>query len=69
MKVLKGDRNQCQTCQKYFNSSGAFAKHRTGAYDNRRCLNTEEMIDKGMILRADGFWIGSKNTFRSEHEA
>lgn len=66
MKVLRGDRNQCPTCEKYFNSSGAFDKHRTGTFHDRRCLTTDEMIAKGMILKDDGFWIGSKNTFRRE---
>ena len=61
MKPLRGDRNQCPTCGKYFNSTGAFEKHRTGKHGiDRRCMTTEEMIAKGMILREDGFWIGEK---------
>jgi hypothetical protein len=58
MKVLSGDRNQCQTCKEYFNSSGAFDKHRVGEHGlNRRCRTREEMQAKGMSLNKDGFWI------------
>jgi len=61
MKVLSGDRNQCQTCKEYFNSSGAFDKHRVGEHGlNRRCRTREEMQAKGMSLNKDGFWITQK---------
>ncbi|NBX51269.1 hypothetical protein EBT25_15430 [bacterium] len=61
MKILRGDRNQCTVCKQYFNSIGAFDKHRTGKHgEDRRCLTPEEMENKGMILRPDGFWIGEK---------
>lgn len=61
MKLLRGDRNQCQICKQYFNSTGAFEKHRTGKHGvDRRCRTPEEMIEIGMILRPDGFWIGSQ---------
>ena len=61
MKVLRGDRNQCQSCKEYFNSSGAFEKHRTGKYGvDRRCRTPEEMIEKGFSLNAAGYWIASK---------
>jgi hypothetical protein len=62
MKLLTGNRNQCQGCKEYFNSNSPFDKHRTGTYGvNRRCLTPEEMIAKGMfeeLLR--GFWITEK---------
>ena len=29
---LTGDRNQCQACKEYFNSTHAFDKHRTGDF-------------------------------------
>lgn len=59
-KQLNGNRNQCPTCKKYFNSNGAFDKHRTGQHGvDRRCMTTEEMIDEGMILGGDDFWRGS----------
>lgn len=57
---LRGDRNQCTGCGLYFNSSHAFEKHRVGDHGvNRRCLNPDEMLSKGMVLGADGFWRGS----------
>lgn len=69
MKPLNGDRNQCTGCNRYFNSTGAFEKHRTGKYGvDRRCLNEEEMIAKGMSINRDGFWIGSKMQGWKEHE-
>lgn len=59
-KNLHGDRNQCAGCACYFNSSFAFDKHRTGEHGvNRRCLSVSEMIAKGMVEGADGFWRGS----------
>ena len=61
MKMLRGDRNQCSGCKEYFNSTGAFEKHRTGQHGvDRRCRTPEEMQAIGMILRPDGFWIGEK---------
>jgi len=60
MKILKGDRNQCTSCKEYFNSIGAFEKHRTGKMYDRRCLTTDEMLSKGMSINHAGFWIGTK---------
>ena len=61
MKVLKGNHNQCQGCKEYFNSTGAFDKHRTGKHGvDRRCRTVEEMIEIGFSLNAAGYWIASK---------
>ena len=61
MKLLKGNRNQCGGCDEYFNSIGAFEKHRTGKHGvDRRCRTHEEMTAIGMSLNRDGFWIGEK---------
>ena len=61
MKVLRGDRNQCKGCMEYFNSTGAFEKHRTGVYGvDRRCRTPEELIGRGFSLNAAGYWIASK---------
>jgi hypothetical protein len=59
MKVLRGFRNQCPTCNDYFNSNFAFEKHRVGKAGslNRRCRTREEMLQIGMSLNKDGFWI------------
>ena len=57
---LTGDRNQCQGCKEYFNSTSAFDKHRTGQHgDDRRCLDADEMLSKGMAKNTAGFWVGS----------
>lgn len=60
-KRLRGSRNQCSGCERYFNSNTAFEMHRTGEHGvNRRCMTTAEMESIGMVLRPDGFWIGSQ---------
>jgi hypothetical protein len=57
---LTGDHNQCAGCEKYFNSSNAFDKHRTGEHGkDRRCMSTEEMTGKGMATNKGGWWVGS----------
>ena len=57
---LKGDRNQCAGCERLFNSSHAFEKHRHGEHGvDRRCMSDQEMQSKGMFLGADNFWRGS----------
>ena len=61
---LNGRRCQCRTCGEYFNAVSLFDDHRTGPYTlpdgscGRRCLSREEMAEKGMVLRDDGFWGG-----------
>lgn len=54
---LTGQRNQCPTCNEYFNSNTAFDKHSSGPFTNRRCISAQEMRDKGMSLNGSGFWI------------
>jgi len=57
---LTGDRNQCQGCKAYFNSTFAFDKHRTGEHGKDRCCLTEaEMLAKGMCKNAAGYWISA----------
>lgn len=59
-RELRGDRNQCPTCGKFFNSTSAFEKHRTGTYEEgRRCMTTEEMLAAKMAINKDGWWVGS----------
>lgn len=61
---LRGDKNQCQGCTEFFNSTYAFDKHRTGPHGvDRRCLTTTEMEDKGMIKRENGFWVSEAMQF------
>ena len=58
---LSGDRNQCQGCKVYFNSTAAFDKHRVGEFGGgRRCLSEDEMLAKRMDRNAFGFWVGSR---------
>ena len=60
---LTGDRNQCQGCKEFFNSTAAFDKHRTGQHGvDRRCLLADEMETKGMAKSSTGFWVGSLMT-------
>lgn len=64
-----GDRNQCPSCDEYFNSTAAFDKHRTGKFGiDRRCMTKEEMESKGMLKNASGFWITKENSFVSNKE-
>jgi hypothetical protein len=57
-RSLRGDRNQCPTCQEYFNSSTAFDQHRTGPFDDtRRCLTVAEMQVKNFGKTNDDFWL------------
>jgi len=63
MKLLKGDKNQCQGCKEYFNSIKAFDMHRTGKHGvDRRCMTVDEMTEKGMSLNASEFWITEKKS-------
>jgi len=58
---LTGDRNQCPGCGYYFNSIKAFDRHRTGKHGvDRRCRTVEEMIQRGMLVNKDGFWVTEK---------
>lgn len=60
---LTGDRNQCQGCKEYFNSTAAFDKHRAGQHGvDRRCLTPAEMLAKGMAQNSAGFWVGEPMT-------
>lgn len=61
MKV-SGDRNQCASCDQYFNSTAAFDKHRIGVFGyDRRCADLSEMRAKGMVKNAAGYWITAAN--------
>lgn len=69
-RKLTGDHNQCQGCGCYFNSTHAFDKHRVGEWGsqknpraNRRCLTEAEMLARGMVQNARGWWISEKSEF------
>jgi hypothetical protein len=61
---LKGDKCQCTACGRFFNSTHAFEKQRTGPFSHnvlsRECRTDEQMLAKGMCLNSKGLWIGSK---------
>ena len=65
MKNLKvtGSRCLCQSCGDFFNSTGAFEKHRVGKYTDhsRRCLDATEMRAAGMSENAMGYWTASRD--------
>src|SRR5262249_53671831 len=51
-------RCRCPTCGKYFASTAAFDRHRTGAFNGgRRCRSEAEMLARGMAKAAGGHWI------------
>ena len=55
---LRGDRNQCPTCQQYFNSSKAFEQHRAGLFNGTRsCLTVVEMLGKDFGKTKDDYWL------------
>jgi hypothetical protein len=74
---LRGDRNQCPTCGRYFNSTAAFEKHRVGDIGRssekrpnpygtvRRCMTTGEMLARGMAINAAGFWITAERVWEA----
>ena len=62
-------RNQCPNCKRVFISETGYDKHRTGEYgattSPRRCLTSDEMQGKGMVLRGDGAWITKASTWHT----
>lgn len=59
---LSGDRCQCRSCGRYFNSTSAFDKHRVGAYSgDRRCLTDIEMSGRGFRTNKRGFLVFGTN--------
>jgi hypothetical protein len=69
--TLRGARNQCPGCGEHFNSNHAFDMHRTGMHGYpiaRRCMTPDEMIAKGMVKKADGFWVSSLRETKEDEE-
>jgi hypothetical protein len=59
---VSGDRNQCAGCEKLFNSTAAFDKHRIGEFGkDRRCATEQEMEQKKMAVNAAGYWVTALN--------
>lgn len=65
-KRLSGSRCLCRGCGEYFNSATTFDGHRVGAFGSvrapgtRRCLTVGEMLARGWLQNAAGFWITGK---------
>ncbi len=54
---------QCGGCDKYFKSEAGFNRHRIDdklAEYGRRCMDTTEMVNRGMSTNEGGFWITAK---------
>ncbi len=49
----------CRGCHQMFTSLSAFDMHRTGKFERkmRRCLTEQDMLAKGMVQNAKGWWM------------
>ena len=67
VKKVTNSRCQCRECGEYFNSVGAFDKHRIHRVDNKPvypyCLSIEGMGLSGMVQNSAGYWCSSANLF------
>lgn len=52
----RGEHNHCAGCMTPFNSTTAFERHRTGAGSAGRCMTRAEMLGRGMVRLANGYW-------------
>lgn len=59
-RQLTGARCRCPACGEHFNVVSTFDAHRTGGYDARRCLTSDEMTARGWLRNDAGFWITSR---------
>ena len=61
-------RCQCRGCGEYFNSVGAFDKHRIHRVEKKPvypyCLSVEGMELAGMVKNNAGYWCSTANTFK-----
>ena len=63
MIPIGSSRCMCPACGLFFRSSTGFDKHRIDdpkGKDGRRCLNTTEMLEKGMVQTDSGHWVTEK---------
>lgn len=63
---LTGNRCQCPTCGRYFNSLTGFDRHLVRDYGNNtrpvRCLSVRQMEAKGFSRNAAGWWITKRRS-------
>ena len=55
-RPLAGAHSQCAGCSEFFGSDSAFAKHRRGEAEVRRCRTPDDMRDAGMAISVTGWW-------------
>lgn len=60
MTELTGNTCLCSACGEIFKSVTGFDKHRVGQPAKRRCLTTQEMLQRGMTKDSGGKWITRK---------
>jgi hypothetical protein len=54
-------KSSCRRCGQTFTSLSAFDLHRTGKFQHkmRRCPTEQDMLAKGMVQNAKGWWMRS----------
>jgi hypothetical protein len=59
--ILPMPKSYCCGCGRTFASLSAFDLHRTGKFQHkmRRCLTEQNMLAKGMVQNAKGWWMRS----------
>ena len=61
---LSGSRSRSMACGVLFNSVSTIDSHRLGNREgrgaNRRCLTPDEMLARGWLVNAKGFWISRR---------
>lgn len=64
---LTGNRCQCPACGLLFTSPREFDRHRVGQHagtkewrSSRRCLSPAELLLRGWVRNARGFWMKSR---------
>lgn len=66
---LSGKRCKCMACGALFNSVSVFDAHRVGDWGDRgadrRCLTSDEMLRRGWLVNAKGFWISRRRPDRA----
>lgn len=55
-KPLRGQNCQCRACGLTFRRVSTFDRHRYGPWEDRRCLTSIELADKGWGQDSGGFW-------------
>lgn len=54
---LRGKQSLCTGCMQVFRTVSGFDKHRYGPVTERRCLDVQQLADKGWRQTDKGIWI------------